>query len=152
MGSANKKRKRTAKDLPSATVGIGSTLAHLRGAPPSKDTAYIDGLLKSDDESSGSGEWETVKRKKQNNRPRLKYSELHKLQNTVKLGDLQALVLYCLADGASPQWVSVAHHHKVEKAVVLFVPGLEKGMFDSSIPLNEPESGASNPLPKTEGG
>lgn len=144
MSGGSKKRKRKGGGASSASLGIGSTLAHLRGDPPAQDPAHID--------RSDSGGWETVKRKKEDNRPSLKYSELHKLQNIVKLGDLQALVLYCLADGPSPQWVSVPHHHKVEKAVVLFVPGLEKGMFDSTMPLSEPGSGASNPLSISEGG
>lgn len=152
MGGGSKKRKRTGGNVSPNSLCVGSTLAHLRGEPPVEDTAYIGGLLKGDDEPSDSGGWETVKRRKQNNRPCLKLSELHKLQHTVKLGDLQSLLLYCLADGPSPQWISVPHHHKVQKAVVLLVPGLEKGMFDGSVPLSEPESGAPYPLPNTDGG
>ena len=114
-------------------VGMGETLAHLR-------QEASDRTLK-DAEGEDSGEWEIVKpkRQKKQNYPGLGYSNLHQLQSMVRLGDLQSLMLYCLADGPSPQWLSVSHHGMVKKAVVLFVPGLEKGMFDGSIPLREPE-------------
>ena len=101
------------------------------------------------DDGAGSGEWQTIKRekKKKHNYPTLAYSELHRLQTMVKLGDLQCLVLYTLADGPAPQWVSARHHHKVKRAVVLFVPGLEKWMFDGSRPIDEPAKVVQAPHP-----
>lgn len=117
-------------------MGIGATLAHLRASSSGETTVrHTDG----DNEPSDSGEWQTIsrnsKRQKQTNYPTLTYSNSYRMQTSIKLGDLQSLVLYCLADGTSPQWVALRHHKMIDKAVVLFVPGLEKGMFDGSIAL-----------------
>ena len=135
----------------SSDVGLGATLAQLR------DPQAIDNpgrssdewkLVKRDskkkrrkkthlgssnnieDDSTASNSWETSC-----NRPALTFAELHKLHSSLKISDLQGLVLYCLADGVGPQWISVRHHGQVRKAVVLMVPGLEKGMFDGQIEL-----------------
>lgn len=81
--------------------------------------------------------------------PGLTFAELHKLHSMLKLDDLQTLLLYCLAEGTAPQWVSVRHHAAIRKAVVLMVPGLEKGMFDGTIPLPEPAI-ADEPLSELE--
>ena len=84
---------------------------------------------------------ETVK-KQRNTYPSLTYAELHRLYSSIKISDFQNLVLYCLADGVSPQWVSVQNHSRVTKAVVLFVPGLEKGMMNGEIALDDASSPA----------
>lgn len=73
--------------------------------------------------------------KKRNNYPSVTYAALHTFRESIKIIDLQSLLLYCLADGPAPQWLSVRHHNQIQKAVVLFVPGLEKGMFNGSIAL-----------------
>ena len=128
MGKTSKKRKHAQFALDndphhvsSPATGVASTLAHVQ--------------------EQGKEDWTVVgkngKRQKKSTYPALKYSELHRLQSSLKMSDLQDLVLYCLADGVSPQWVSVRERSSVRKAVVLFVPGLEKGMFDGSIPLEE---------------
>ena len=138
-GGNNKKRKHAqyAQDGPngSSNVGVGATLAHLRDEPRPDHGP--------NEHKSDSEEWTTVgrggKKQKKNNYPNLGYSNLHKLHASININHLQALVLYCLADATSPQFVSVRHHGMVRKAVVLLVPGLEKGMFDGSIPLNEPQ-------------
>ena len=75
--------------------------------------------------------------KKKQNYPAVTYAAPHTMLSSLKLSDLQNLLLYCIADGTAPQWLSVRHHHHIKKAVVLFVPGLEKGMFDSSTKLTE---------------
>ena len=80
---------------------------------------------------------ENGKPKSKGNRPALTYAELHQLQSCIRISDLQGLVLYCLADGTSPQWISVSHHGHVKKAVVLMVPGLEKDLFNGEIRLLE---------------
>ena len=72
------------------------------------------------------------------NYPAVTYAALHTIQNSVKLSDLQSLLLYCIADGQAPQWLSVRHHGQIRKAVVLHVPGLETGMFDGQIALSDP--------------
>lgn len=73
--------------------------------------------------------------KKKGNYPAVTYAALHTMLRSIKLSDLQSLLLYCLADGTAPQWLSVRHHGQIRKAVILLVPGLEKGMFDGSIAL-----------------
>ena len=140
-GGRSKKRKHAqfAQDMAAGdhNLGVGATLAHIRGEHQSTTDNQA---VKS---RSGSEEWTAVgkggKKLKKTNYPSLGYSELHKLQASVNVHQLQGLILYCLADGTSPQWVSVRHHGMVQKAVVLFVPGLEKGMFDGSIELESPE-------------
>ena len=117
-----------------SNIGIGATLAHLRQEPSPEQRPG---------ECEDSEEWITVgrdgKKRKNNNYPSLSYSDLHKLHTSVNINHLQTLVLYCLSDAVSPQFVSVRHHGMVRKAVVLLVPGLEKGMFDGSIQLDQPE-------------
>ncbi|MCJ1486490.1 hypothetical protein MMC06_006667, partial [Schaereria dolodes] len=96
---------------------------------------------------------EQEKANPKSNRPALTYTELHKLQTCTKIRDLQDLVLYCLADGTSPQWISVRHHGHVRKAVVLLVPGLEKDMFKGHVKLEEAsvEGNVNRPPLETDG-
>ena len=77
------------------------------------------------------------------NYPAVTYAALHTIHASIKLSDLQSLLLYCLADGQAPQWLSVRHHAQIRKAVVLFVPGLEAGMFDGQIALSDPTPDAA---------
>ncbi|KAI4175269.1 MAG: hypothetical protein LQ343_001805 [Gyalolechia ehrenbergii] len=110
--------------------GLASTLAHLQAQPQNH---------KPKAEDSDSDNWTIIgkggKKRKTNNYPALIYADLHKQQSSIKINDLRTLVLYCIAHGTSPEWVSIRHHYGVKKAVVLFVPGLEKGMFDGSVAL-----------------
>lgn len=85
----------------------------------------------------------TKKRKKNkildkdsNNYPAISHSPSARLNSQVKIGDLQALALYILADGSAPQWVAVRHYQSIHKVVVLMVPGFESGMFNGEIPQN----------------
>ncbi|EEH39191.1 RNA exonuclease [Paracoccidioides lutzii Pb01] len=66
--------------------------------------------------------------------PTLTYIE-GRLQSSIRIADLQSLLLYCFGDGIAPQWISVKHSGHVRKVVVLMVPGLEIGMFDGTVPL-----------------
>lgn len=141
MGKNSKKRKHAlfAQDNDpeneSSPLGVASALAHVR--------ALENAEPKIEDQKSGgdAGNWTVIgkrgKQQKKSTFPALNYSVLHNLQSSIKVVDLQDLVLYCLADGVSPQWISVKERSSVKKAVVLFVPGLENGMFDGSIPLEE---------------
>ena len=120
------------KDVRRNSFGLASTLAHVQKSE----------LLSPQDGDDDAEEWITVgrdgKRLKTDNYPSLVYAELHQLRSCVKIKDLQDLALYCLADGTSPQWISVRHHFGIKKAVILFIPGLERGMFDGSIALEGP--------------
>ena len=140
MGGGNNKKRKHAQyaqdgSNDNSNLGVGTTLAHLRGE------AMTD--RRPDRCKSESEEWITVgrggKKLKKQNYPSLGYSDMHKLNTSVNINHLQSLVLYCLADATSPQFVSVRHHGMVRKAVVLLVPGLENGMFDGTIRLDEPE-------------
>lgn len=146
-----------------AITGVGATLAYLR-AP---DLEAADGSSRPEASTNGertpeNGGWIKVskgskarrnkrlkkeqhaKEEAENARegkssyPSLAVAELHKLHSMLRLDDLQMLLLYCLADGTAPNWVSIRHHAGIRKAVVLMVPGLEKGMFEGTIQLPEP--------------
>lgn len=147
-GGKSKKRKlaQYAEDLDrvESTTGVGAMLAHIRCQPAQEGAA--------EEHKPDAGEWTTVgkggKKQKMANYPAISYSELHRIKQSVNINSLQSLVLYCLADGTSPQFVSVRHHGMVKKAVVLLVPGLEMGMFNGGIKLDAPEAappGAESP-------
>ena len=122
---------------PASNSGVASTLAYLQAQ--NQQAEGINGNIQEGSLDDDADDWTVVgkggKKRKTNNYPALVYADLHKQQSSIKINDLQTLVLYCIADGTSPQWVSVRHHFGVKKAVVLFVPGLEKGMFDGSVAL-----------------
>lgn len=119
MGRRSQKRKR---------IEAESSLKDVNDSCEPEDFAKSKKLKKSDQFSNA-----------KDNYPILSLRELHKLQSSITVLDLQDLILHCLADGKMLRWVTVKNAQKVKKAVVLFVPGLEKGMFDSSITLDEEE-------------
>ncbi|WEW58639.1 hypothetical protein PRK78_004107 [Emydomyces testavorans] len=163
-----KKRKRGefSRDLETSPAhgsisgfGLGHTLSLLREPPAAQSSPGLadrNGTA----EAVTAGDWQIVehrskkkrnagneKRKAGNEKtkyPSLTYAE-GQMQNPIRISDLQELLLYCLADGIAPQWISVKHSGHVQKAVVLMVPGLEIGMFDGSIPLMEDQSAATSP-------
>ncbi|KAF3001984.1 hypothetical protein E8E13_007784 [Curvularia kusanoi] len=75
-------------------------------------------------------------RKLERNYPSIEHSHHARLQSHVKITDLQALVLYLLADGNAPQWVSVRNRTSIRQVVMLMVPGLELGMFNGKVSLD----------------
>lgn len=76
-------------------------------------------------------------RKLQRSYPAIEHSHHARLQSHVKLIDLQSLVLYLLADGNAPQWVSVRSRTNIQQVVMLMVPGLELGMFNGDVALDD---------------
>ncbi|KAL8658738.1 MAG: hypothetical protein Q9226_000809 [Calogaya cf. arnoldii] len=146
MGS-NKKRKRSNQTKDSSLEestgskqsGIAATLAIIKVPDVQHQDSEHDRAHETSEDDGE--EWTVIgrggKKRKTNNYPALVYADSYKQQSSIKLGDLQNLVLYCIANGTSPQWVAVRHHGQVNKAVVLFVPGLERGMFDGSVALDE---------------
>ncbi len=108
---------------------------------PSLPAFNLTGASSPTTKSDEGGEWQTVERhtKKKlkkipkvssSNYPAIEFSSKDcRLQSYVKLSDLQSLALYILADGTSPQFVSVRHRNEIRKVVLLMVPGLEMGMF-----------------------
>ncbi|KAF2253026.1 hypothetical protein BU26DRAFT_515406 [Trematosphaeria pertusa] len=79
-------------------------------------------------------------RKLERHYPAIEHSHHARLQAPVKIIDLQSLVLYILADGNAPQWVSVQSRASIHQVVVLMVPGLEPGMFNGEVSLEPPAS------------
>ena len=106
---------------------------------------YGDPRRLSRDENSE--DWQVVESKAQReNRRRgpgnekVKYPEVisHGKNNVaIRMADLQGLVLYTLADGVAPNWLAFKHSHHTRKVVALMVPGLELGMFDGTMDLDD---------------
>jgi RNA exonuclease 1 len=137
--------------------GVGQLLAELKN-PPSKEPlssprSGFDGISLDDSPPDTvplptlSPEWQTVGCKKKekpkrkrapDEKDRIKYPELichGNLTAPIRIADLQALTLYTLADGVSPNWVAFKHAHHTRKVVMLMVPGLDKGMLDGTISI-----------------
>ncbi|KAH7123901.1 hypothetical protein B0J11DRAFT_324917 [Dendryphion nanum] len=75
--------------------------------------------------------------------PAIEHSNHARLQNHIKITDLQTLILYILADGNAPQWVSIKNRADIRRVVVVMVPGLELAMFNGKIPLEASSSSAT---------
>lgn len=135
MAGHNKRKREDDDPDPVAEVadnrfGVAQTLSRIQGSPASD--------LSSQDDADGG--WQHAKKKKKRvNGEKTKYPDLTyvpgRLQSSIRLADLQGLLLYCFADGVAPQWISVKHSGHVRKVVALMVPGLEMGMFDGTIKL-----------------
>lgn len=133
------KRKREDEDpdpvaeVASSGFGVAETLSRLQGSPAS-DHSGEEAARSLDGVSHPS-----KKKKKRVNGEKVKYPDLTyvpgRLQSSIRISDLQGLLLYCFADGVAPQWISLKHSGHVRKVVVLMVPGLEMGMFDGTIAL-----------------
>ncbi|KAK0286195.1 hypothetical protein LTR35_004629 [Friedmanniomyces endolithicus] len=144
--------KRSRGELENDQLSMGATLSRMNVATES-EVLLPDGHDKTQQDGGDNGpEWQTVqshKRHKKHSKkasdqyPEITHSPHARLQSIVKTGDLQNLVLYCLADGNAPQWVSVRYHGAIRKFVVLMVPGLEAGMFDGTISLSSSTEGIS---------
>ncbi|KAK4506747.1 hypothetical protein PRZ48_000480 [Zasmidium cellare] len=132
-------------------MGVGDTLAALR--EPDNDAKDVPS-------DSDGGEWQTVERsskkrkklpkKESDSYPSISHSPNSRLQSFVKLGDLQNLILYMLADGTGPQWCSIKNHANVRKVVALMVPGLEAGMFNGKISFQDEQPAKTDADPPAE--
>ncbi|KAF2634965.1 hypothetical protein P280DRAFT_474258 [Massarina eburnea CBS 473.64] len=98
-----------------------------------KDKTTADGVSKTSRQSER--EARRKERKLERNYPAIEHSPQARIQNFVKITDLQALALYILADGTAPQWVSVRNRTSIRQVVVLMVPGLELDMFSGKVPI-----------------
>ncbi|KAF3769246.1 hypothetical protein M406DRAFT_327637 [Cryphonectria parasitica EP155] len=101
-----------------------------------------------DETRNGDGDnddgWEKVERrptKKSKKTPRpdgssypaITFSTSARLQSKIDIAQLRNLILYIMADGTAPQWVSVRHRPHFRKIVTVLVPGLEELMFKHNI-------------------
>ncbi|KAI7673574.1 hypothetical protein D0864_03772 [Hortaea werneckii] len=152
---AQRKRSRGEYEGGDNQMGMGETLSTLRGNDSETPDNSRNGNRTNEQDEQAGGDWEVAEsrsakrlkklpKKESGNYPAISHSSHARLNSYVKLGDLQNLALYLLADGTSPQWVSVKHHANVRKVVALMVPGLEAGMFNGQIPLSEPEAEPAN--------
>ena len=65
--------------------------------------------------------------------PAITFSDQARLQAKINLSAIRDLILYILADGTAPQWVSVKHRPEFRKVVAIMVPGLEEAMFQQNV-------------------
>ncbi|KAH8429687.1 RNA exonuclease [Aspergillus melleus] len=142
------------------SIGVGQTLSRLQSTNgPASDT---ESAAQAQNRGDMPSKRPTKKRGidgEKTKYPQLTYVE-GKLQSSIRIADLQNLLLYCFADGIAPQWISIKHSPRVRKIVVLMVPGLELGMFDGTIPLqalkddkadtDAPEQGGAMDTEETE--
>src|SRR2546423_8400623 len=117
--------------------------------PPTEgegDTRDHKGTSPDDNNSNG---WQVVRYDSRVNKRRgpgndkVKYPELNfygRNAVSIRIADLQNLVLYTLADGVAPNWLAFKHARSTRKVVVLMVPGLERGMFSGALDLSEAEA------------
>jgi RNA exonuclease 1 len=170
-----RKRKRTAQNHSSTDqedqnfINMGQTLSVLRESPSnpaqSEEGPATEKRAPATGEAGDGDGWQTVesraaKRQKKlesqesSSYPQLTHAPNARLQTHVKTSDLQNLILYILADGLAPQWISIRHRAMIRKVVVLMVPGLEAGMFDGTVPLDdtqlETSDKSSSPLPESK--
>jgi RNA exonuclease 1 len=141
----HRSKRRKHQDDRNVDLGMGSTLARLQlpDLPSFNLTSgnSVSSEIKEgrDGDDHGIDDWESVQRQKSktkrvpkahsSNYPSITFESESRLQSQIKISDLQALILYILADGSSPQWVAVRHRPEIRKVVVLMVPGLEMEMF-----------------------
>ncbi|GAB7363775.1 hypothetical protein MBLNU230_g4343t1 [Neophaeotheca triangularis] len=126
--------KRSRSDSPEQKAEDSARAASPSGAHP-----------ETNDEEDGGG-WEVAgakKKRKQeaNSAPGISFAGagIARLQSYIKIGDLQEMVLYVLADGTAPQWCTVKNRGNFDKVVLLMVPGLEEWMFQSKMDIDNVE-------------
>ncbi|KAL1846136.1 hypothetical protein Plec18170_009369 [Paecilomyces lecythidis] len=124
--------------------GVAQALSVLQAsstAAPEQAGDTAEETVTTETNQNGSSEMRATKKKRGADGEKTKYPTLTytqgRLQSSIRIADLQGLLLYCFADGIAPQWISVKHSGHVRKVVVLMVPGLELGMFDGTIQLEQ---------------
>ncbi|KAL3473334.1 hypothetical protein BJX99DRAFT_199087 [Aspergillus californicus] len=132
----------------SQAFGLGQTLSLLNKVNESAEadsvvsttTSPLTGSEGTPVDADHDADEKRPSKKKRLNGEKIKYPVLTYLegrsQTPVRIADLQNLLLYCLADGVAPQWISVKNTTRIRKAVILMVPGLELGMLDGTVPLD----------------
>ncbi|KAI9677989.1 MAG: hypothetical protein M1817_005933 [Caeruleum heppii] len=160
MGRAKKRKLHHATDedgLDTAPhVGLGATLALLQNPdlPPagqgseaesSRHTKILRTETSNGQHPSDSAHWQTLLDRthikdseisqSSAKYPSLKHASSARLQTKIKISDLQALVLYLLADSTAPSWIAVENRRAISKVVIVMLPGLETALFDGRIPM-----------------
>jgi RNA exonuclease 1 len=141
---ANKRSRQQAEgdgNITTTTVTHNGTAAHFQSN--SHDQAMSDAKNARPSEDDGWQEASSQGKKKRrknpakgtSNYPSIYHSPNARLQSTVKISDLQNLILYVLSDGAAPQWVAIRHHNAIKRVVALTIPGFDPGLFTANTPL-----------------
>lgn len=138
LSSANSMADMTAKGDDDRGVALDSTSSN--SDANSTGTKRRRSPMGEQDDPNGGQEWQTVERRPKkkskkapkpdgSNYPAITFSSQARLQAKINLNQLRDLVLYIMADGTAPQWVSVRHRPHFRKVVTVLVPGLEEAMF-----------------------
>ncbi|KAL4806334.1 hypothetical protein BDV18DRAFT_152328 [Aspergillus unguis] len=151
-------------DPGSQRFGLGQTLSLLSKSdvPAQDDSAAVTTQPVADQENTpndvddGPEDKRPAKKKRLNGEkikyPTLTYVEGRTQQSSIRIADLQNLLLFCFADGVAPQWIAVKNTTRIRKAVFLMVPGLELGMLDGTVRLDEAQSETKPEKPENEDG
>lgn len=137
--------------------GVAETLSFLQNADAGSSDRSASSPQDQTTEQQGDMTKKKATKRKRIDGEKVKYPTLTyvdgRLQSSIRIADLQGLLLYCFADGIAPQWISMKHSGHVRKIVVLMVPGLELGMFDGTIPLESPakDQDQNNDTPEAQG-
>ncbi|KAJ5183884.1 exonuclease [Penicillium capsulatum] len=135
MGSCNKRKRGAGPsiDPASSEFALADTLSRLQGSPDPMSSSPNN--AQNEDDMT-----HRAAKKKRVDGEKTKYPTLNhiqgRLQSSIRIADMQGLLLYCFADGVAPQWISLKHSGHMRHAVALMVPGLELDMFDGKIPLD----------------
>lgn len=107
------------------SLSIGATLSSLK-APKASSTSPK--RQRGDDEVDEQDA--SMKRQKvEQAYPSLTFAGITKLTASIRIGDLQQLLLYCFADAPGPQWLAVKNPKAIKKATLLHLPALHKDIF-----------------------
>jgi RNA exonuclease 1 len=131
---ASKDERRSANSNPFAPIEEMS--GDRKPLPENPFSTATDAPEQSSKDTISSREERRKERKLERNYPSIEHSHHARLQSHVKITDLQSLILYLLADGNAPQWVSVRNRTSIRQVVMLMVPGLELGMFNGDVSLD----------------
>ncbi|ODM21374.1 hypothetical protein SI65_02217 [Aspergillus cristatus] len=143
------------KDTSGASNGFGvaQTLMRLQNTNETPENGAPEESRESQNGDGGESD-KQVKKQKRVDGEKVKYPVLTyvegRLSSSIRIADLQGLLLYCFADGVAPQWISIKYPGHVRKIVVLMVPGLETGMFDGTISLDSHAQEAGHEVVETQ--
>lgn len=109
-----------------------------------EESSIDNDCLKSSHQDKSNKRLKKIPKSDSDNYPSITFSKDCRLQSQIKISDLQSLILYILADGSSPKFVSIRNRPQIRKVVVLMIPGLELSMFKTS-DTQEKEPAYSSP-------
>ncbi|TQS36529.1 hypothetical protein Golomagni_03017 [Golovinomyces magnicellulatus] len=123
--------------------GHDATTVKIRSTSDKESSTDFD-CLKSSYQDKNNKRLKKIPKSDSASYPSITFSKDCRLQSQIKISDLQSLILYILADGSSPKFVSIRNRSQIRKVVVLMIPGLELSMFKTS-DAQEKEPAYSSP-------